>query len=183
LTLGTGIGGGVIIDDRMLVGAHGLAAELGHMKVVPDGPLCGCGKRGHLEAVASGPAIARRAQERLAAGEASALRTASDPDHSVTAEDVGRAALQGDLLARAVIAEAGAAIGAHLANLVHAFNPEVIVLGGGVSQIGTPLFEPIEQALRENVMHAYYLEGLRLEGAALGDDAGLIGAMVLARES
>ena len=183
LTLSTGIGGGVIVDNRLLVGAHGLAAELGHMTVRPDGPLCGCGQRGHLEAVASGPAIARRAHERLAAGEASALRAALDRDRDITAEDVGRAALAGDPLAIAVVAEAGAAIGTHLANLLHVFNPEVIVLGGGVSQIGAPLFGPIEQALRENVMHPAYLEGLRLERAALGDDAGLIGAMVLARES
>jgi len=183
LTLSTGIGGGVIVDNRLLVGAHGLAAELGHMTVRPDGPLCGCGQRGHLEAVASGPAIARRARERLAAGEASALRAALDRDRDITAEDVGRAALAGDPLAIAVVAEAGAAIGTHLANLLHVFNPEVIVLGGGVSQIGAPLFGPIEQALRENVMHPAYLEGLRLERAALGDDAGLIGAMVLARES
>ena len=183
LTLSTGIGGGVIVDNRLLVGAHGLAAELGHMTVRPDGPLCGCGQRGHLEAVASGPAIARRARERLAAGEASALRAVADWDRDLTAEDVGRAALAGDSLAVAVVAEAGAAIGTHLANLLHVFNPEVIVLGGGVSQIGAPLFGPIEQALRENVMHPAYLEGLRLERAALGDDAGLIGAMVLARES
>ena len=183
LTLSTGIGGGVIVDNRLLVGAHGLAAELGHMTVRPDGPLCGCGQRGHLEAVASGPAIARRARERLAAGEASALRAVADWDRDLTAEDVGRAALAGDPLAIAVVAEAGAAIGMHLANLLHVFNPEVIVLGGGVSQIGAPLFGPIEQALRETVMHPAYLEGLRLERAALGDDAGLIGAMVLARES
>lgn len=183
LTLSTGIGGGVIIDDRLLVGAQGLAAELGHMTVNPDGPLCGCGKRGHLEALASGPAIARRAQERLSAGEASVLREGFERGARLTAEDVGRAALAGDAMARAVIAEAGAAIGLHLANLVHAFNPEMIVLGGGVSQIGAPLFDPIRESLRQHVMHPAYLEGLRIERAALGDDAGLIGAMVLAKEA
>jgi glucokinase len=183
LILGTGIGGGVIIDDHLLVGTRGMAAELGHMTVRPDGPMCGCGQRGHLEAVASGPAIGRQAQERVAAGEASMLRAEVDRGRTLTAEDVGRAALAGDALAREVVAEAGAAIGLHLANLVHAFNPEIIVFGGGVSQIGAPLFGPMEEALRRHVMHPAYLDGLRMERAALGDDAGLIGAMVLARES
>jgi len=183
LILGTGIGGGVIIDDRLLVGARGLAGELGHMTVFPDGPLCGCGKRGHLEAMAAGPAIARRAQERLTAGETSSLSGALERGSTLTAEAIAAAALAGDPLARSVIADAGAAIGFHLANLLHAFNPEIIVFGGGVSQIGPLLFEPIEESLRRNVMHPAYLDGLRLERASLGDDAGLIGAMVLAKES
>jgi glucokinase len=182
LTLSTGIGGGVIVDDHLLVGARGMAAELGHMTVLPSGPMCGCGRRGHLEAMAAGPAIARRARERIAEGESSTLAALLGPGAALTAEDVGRAALAGDALAREVVAEAGETIGLHLANLVHAFNPEVIVLGGGVSMIGAPLFESIERALEEQVMNSSYLDGLRLERAALGDDAGLIGAMVLARE-
>jgi glucokinase len=183
LILGTGIGGGVIIDDRLLVGARGLAGELGHMTIVADGPLCGCGKRGHVEALAAGPAIARRARERIAAGAASSLGSGATKAAEITAEDVAAAAIAGDRLAREVLAEAGAALGLHLANLVHAFDPEMIVFGGGVSQIGAPLFEPMEESLRRNVLHPAYLEGLKLERSALGDDAGLIGAMVLAQES
>jgi len=183
LILGTGIGGGVIIDDRLLVGARGLAGELGHMTIDPDGPLCGCGKRGHVEALAAGPAIARRARERIAAGEPSALGSGATRAAGITAEDVAAAALAGDPLAREVLADAGSVLGLHLANLVHAFDPEIIVFGGGVSQIGAPLFEPMEESLRRNVLHPAYLEGLRLERSALGDDAGLIGAMVLAQES
>jgi glucokinase len=182
LTLSTGIGGAVIAADHLLVGFRGLATELGHMTVDPDGPMCGCGHPGHLEALASGPAIARRALELLEAGHPSLLSEHADSPGGLTAEAIGQAAIAGDLLARRVISEAGEAIGRHLANLVHAFNPEVIVLGGGVSRIGPLLFDPLQRALRAHVMHPSYLEDLRLEPAALGDDAGLIGAMVLASE-
>jgi glucokinase len=183
LTLSTGIGGGVIADDHLLVGARGMATELGHMVVQPDGPLCGCGKRGHLEALAAGPAIARRVRERLKAGARSSLRSRLAGGATLSAQDVGEAALAGDALAREVVAEAGEMIGLHLANLVHAFNPEVIVLGGGVSRIGAPIFAAIARSLEAQVMNPSYLDGLRLEPAALGDDVGLIGAMVLARET
>ncbi|MEW6567836.1 MAG: ROK family protein [Chloroflexota bacterium] len=179
LTISTGIGGGVITDGRLLIGANGLAAELGHMTVDPNGPLCGCGLRGHLEAVASGPAIARRARELIESGRPSTLTAQIEPDGGLTAEAVGEAARLGDPLAREVLAEAGEAIGRHLASLVHAFNPEIIVLGGGVTHVGPLLFEPIERALRAGVLHPAYLQSLRLVPAALGDDAGLIGAMVL----
>jgi glucokinase len=182
LTLGTGIGGAVIAGDRLLLGFRGLATELGHMTVDPNGPMCGCGHPGHLEALASGPAIARRALELLEAGQPSVLSEQATSPGGLTAEAIGQAAIAGDLLSRRVVSEAGDAIGRHLANLVHAFNPEVIVLGGGVSRIGPLLFEPIERALHAHVIHQFYLEGLRLEAAALGDDAGLIGAMVLASE-
>lgn len=177
LTIGTGIGGGVIIDGRMLLGARGLGGELGHMTVDPNGPPCACGARGHLEGMACGPAIARAAAQRLAQGAASALRDLPAP---LTAEAIGQAARDGDDLARQVVAQAGEAIGLHLANLVHAFDPEVIVLGGGVAQIGAPLFEPLERALRAHILHPHYLEGLTVLPAALGDDAGLVGAMALA---
>ena len=180
LTVGTGIGGGVIIDGRLLLGARGLGGELGHMTVDPNGPPCACGARGHLEAMACGPAIARAAAQRLAAGEASSLRDLPPP---LTAEAIGRAAVEGDALARQVVAQAGQAIGLHLANLAHAFDPQVIVLGGGVSLIGPPLFEPLERALRAHILHQHYLEGLAVLPAALGDDAGLVGAMVLASDT
>ena len=182
LTIGTGIGGGVISDGKLLLGKRGLAAELGHMNAHADGARCGCGQYSHLEAIAAGPAIARDARQRLQSGEPSSLLSLPGNLASITAQDVGRAALQGDPLARSVLEDAGLAIGRHLASLVHAFDPEVIVLGGGVSMIGPLFFEPIERALRQHVMHPAYLEGLRLAPAELGDDAGLIGAMILARD-
>jgi glucokinase len=182
LTIGTGIGGGVIVEGQLLLGKRGLGAELGHMQVIASGDPCGCGQVGHLEAIASGPAIARAARQRLLSGESSSMSQLPGSPDSVTASDIGRAALQGDPLARSVIEQAGQAIGRHLASLVHAFDPEVIVLGGGVSLIGPLFFEPIERTLRLHVMHPAYLEGLRLVPAELGDEAGLIGAMILARE-
>ncbi len=182
LTISTGIGGGVIIDGRLLIGHRGLAAELGHMTIDRDGPPCGCGQRGHLEALASGPAIARRARELIEQGHPSSLAPRLRAGNPITAEAVGEAALQGDALARQVLAQAGEAIGLHLANLVHAFDPEMIVLGGGVMHLGALLLEPIERSLRSHILHPAYLQDLRLVPAALGDDVGLIGAMVLASE-
>jgi len=179
LTISTGIGGGVIVDRQLLLGAGGLAAELGHLTVQPDGPRCGCGQRGHLEAVASGPAIARKAQERVLAGETSSLAYRSEP---LTAELVGQAAQGGDELAGAVVRQAAAWIGLALASFAHIFNPQAFVLGGGVTQLGPLLFDPIRQTLEDRIMDSAYLEDLRLVPAALGDDAGLVGAMVLAAQ-
>ncbi|OGO14490.1 MAG: hypothetical protein A2Y93_03225 [Chloroflexi bacterium RBG_13_68_17] len=182
LTISTGIGGGVISDGHLLLGAQGLAAELGHMTLLMGGPTCSCGQHGHLEGIASGPAIARRAAERLAAGEASSLRALSTAAEGLTAEAVGQAARQGDTLARLVVDEAAEAIGCHLASLLHAFNPQVVVLGGGVMQIGDLLLPGIEAAMRAQVMHPAFLDGLRIARAQLGEDVGLIGAMALASE-
>lgn len=181
LTWGTGIGGGVIADGRLLLGHRGLAAELGHMQVEPNGEPCGCGQFGHLEAIAAGPAIARNARARIQEGQPSSL--ADQPGaESITGTAVGQAAQAGDALAVAVLEEAAQAIGRHLASLVHAFNPEVIVVGGGVSELGRIVLEPMERALREHVMHRAYMEGLRVVPAELGDEAGLIGALIIARE-
>lgn len=182
LTISTGIGGGVIIDDKLLIGSWGLGAELGHMTVEPDGPICSCGKHGHLEAVASGPAIAKRAMARIEAGEPSSLSEQLQTSESLTAKEVGDAAQAGDPLACEVIEEAAEYIGRHMADLAHAFNPEIFVIGGGVSQLGPLLFEPIERALEANVMSPAYMINLQIAPAALGDDAGLIGAMVLASQ-
>jgi glucokinase len=182
MTISTGIGGGVITDGKLLLGARGLAAELGHMTVDPNGPLCGCGQRGHIEALASGPSIARRAVSALESETESSLHETIQRDGDLDAAEVGEAALAGDRLAKRIIVDTGHYLGAHLANLAHAFNPQVFVLGGGVSQIGPLLFDAIEQALHEHVMDPSYLDGLRVLPAKLGDDAGLVGAMVLASQ-
>ncbi len=183
LTISTGIGGGVIVDGKLLRGSRGLAGELGHMTIYQDGPECGCGQRGHLEAVAAGPAIAQNALERLESGESSILLEMIDDAEPLTAAHVGWAARKHDRLALEVIREAGRHIGNHLASLVHAFNPERIVLGGGVSRIGSPFFDPIEQALHEHVIHPMYVEDLLLVPSKLGDEAGLIGAMVMVSQA
>ena len=182
LTLGTGIGGGVIIDGKLLIGAHGLAAELGHMTVEPDGPICGCGKPGHLEALASGGAIARTAEELLAQGSESTLAEQLSKAAKLTSFDVGQAAIAGDALARSIISQVGEIIGQQLASLAHVFDPEVFVLGGGISQIGDILFNPIRSAFHNYVLHPRYAEHTEVLPAALGDDAGLVGAMVLSSQ-
>lgn len=179
LTISTGVGGGVICDGHLLLGARGIAAELGHITVDPGGPLCGCGQRGHLEAVASGPAIARRAQTLLNEGAKSSL---SDHQGEIKATDVGDAAQDGDPIARQVFDEAADYLGHAMADFAHFFNPDLFILGGGVSQVGPILLDPTRAALERYIMDSHYLEGLRIEQAALGDDAGLIGAMTLAAD-
>lgn len=176
LTISTGIGGGVICDDRLLLGAHGLAAELGHVTVAPDGPMCGCGHRGHLEAFASGPAIARYAAEQIAQGVPSSLAQI----RSLTGRDISMAAEQGDPLAKAALARGATYIGHALANFLTIFNPSIIILGGGVTRSGPLLMEPLRAALVESVLSPEYLQGLVITTASLGDDAGLLGALVLA---
>lgn len=176
MTISTGIGGGVICDDRLLLGAHGLAAELGHVTVLPDGPLCGCGHRGHLEAVASGTAIERYVAEQLAQGVPSSLAEFRTP----SGRDISMAAEQGDPLAKAALARAGTFIGYALGDYLHIFNPSIIILGGGVSRSGPFLIEPLRAAIAEQVISPQYLHGLVITTAELGDNAGLMGALALA---
>jgi glucokinase len=177
ITVGTGIGGGVIINNQLLLGSRGLAAELGHITVIPDGPLCGCGKPGHLEAVTSGPAIARWVEQELSHGIPSLLPV----NRSITAKDVSLAASQGDELAQAALARAGTYLGIAIVDYLHIFNPSLVIIGGGVSQSGESFFSPLRTAMSEHVISKKYLEGLTLTTCALGDDVGLMGALALAQ--
>jgi glucokinase len=179
LTISTGIGGGVISHDRLIQGYHGLATELGHVTVDPDGPMCSCGFPGHIEAFASGPAIARFVNDQMLAGIESSLT----PDPELTARQVGEAALQGDPLACEAFERAGQYLGLAVANFLHTFDPSILIFGGGVTQVGDPLFKPFEESLRKRVFHPRYMEKLIITKAALGDDAGLLGALALARIS
>jgi glucokinase len=180
LTISTGIGGGVITHGQLLTGKSGLAAELGHVTIDPSGARCGCGLHGHIEALASGPSITRTALQRMQEGAQSSLQEMLEKGQEITAKDISQAAEDGDKLALEVITQAGQIFGHHLANLSHIFNPELFVLGGGVSMIGEMFFAPIRQSLEEHVMDPAYLTNLRVVPAALGDDAGLVGAMALA---
>lgn len=185
MTVSTGIGGGVILDNRLLLGARGLAAEVGHILLEPDGPLCGCGQRGCLEALAAGPAITRRAISRLEAGDGagSALRALTGGDLSrLNTALIGQAAQQGDAFSQSLLAEAGHHIGYALASLLHVFNPSIVILGGGVSLVGELLFDSIRAAIRRYAMNDFYWRDVPVVGAALGDDAGLVGAGALAME-
>lgn len=178
ITVSTGIGGGVIIDNQLLLGSRGLAAELGHVTVIPDGPLCNCGQRGHLEAIASGPAIARWVEEELSQGIPSSLST----KQPITAKEVSLAAKQGDELAKAALARAGTYLGIAIADYLHIFNPTIVIIGGGVSQSGEAFFGPLRIAMSEHVLSTKYLENLTLTTAALGDEVGLMGALALAQQ-
>ncbi len=186
MTISTGIGGGVISGGRMVLGGRGLATEIGHMLAVPDGPLCGCGQRGHLEAVASGTALGRVARERLAAGEGQGSRLremAGGVIESVTGAVVGAAALDGDDFATALVVEAGTLLGRTLASLLHAFNPSIVICGGGVSLLGDVILDPVRAAVKKYAMDEEYWRNCPIVLATLGDDGGLVGAAALAMES
>lgn len=176
LTISTGVGGGVIINDRLLQGYHGLAAELGHTTIQVDGPLCGCGQRGHLESFSSGTGIERYVAEQLAAGRASIL----DTKKKNSARMISEAAGQGDALSIEAYQIAGKYLGVGVANFLHAFDPSVVVFGGGVSQSGALLFDSFNVNLKERVIHPKYLDGLVIARAELKDDSGLLGARALA---
>jgi glucokinase len=176
LTLGTGIGGGIIVDDRLVRGSLGLAGEVGHIVVQLDGPRCSCGQPGHLEAIASGPAIARQVRERGGLSEAG-------PGPEATTEAIAAAARGGDPVALSVLGEAARALGAALASLVHIFNPERIILGGGVARAGDFFLESVETVLRSSVMDPAFAEGLRVLPSALGDEAALLGGLALVESS
>jgi len=176
LTISTGIGGGAIVNDQLLQGQRGLAGEFGHVTVMQDGPLCGCGQRGHLEAVASGTGIAHWVAEQLAAGEPSVLSGNPKP----AAKEIGQAAADGDALCVRAFARAGYFMGQGLANFLHLLNPSIVILGGGVSRSGALLMDPLHASLRQHVISPEYLNGLVITTATLGDDAGLMGALALA---
>lgn len=177
MTISTGIGGGVISNGHLLQGFHGMAAELGHMVIDIDGPLCGCGHRGHLETFSSGPAIARYVAEQIGQGMESSLQAGPELNARLIAE----AAFQGDALAISSFERAGHYLGIGVANYLAIFDPSVLIFGGGVSQVGDLLFKPFEASLRRHTFHPRYLEELVITRAALGDDAGLLGALALAR--
>jgi len=176
LTVSTGVGGGVIINDRLLQGHHGLAAELGHTTVQIDGPLCGCGQHGHLESFSSGTGIERFVAEQLKAGRESVLH----PNKKNSAHDISEAAKQGDALSIEAYQIAGKYLGIGVANFLHVFDPSIVIFGGGVSQSGPLLFDSFEVSLKEHVIHPRYLDGLVIAKAELKDDSGLLGARALA---
>ena len=175
LTVSTGIGGGIISGGSLLLGARGYAAEVGHQTLVVEGPICGCGQPGHLEALASGPSIVRNARERLEAGSSSTIPDQGDP---ITGETITEAARAGDELAIKLFAEAGFYIGLGLVNLIHILEPKRVLIGGGVSLAGDLLFEPIRETVYRHVMSPIYRE-IEILPAALGADVGLMGAVAL----
>ncbi|NPV54010.1 MAG: ROK family glucokinase [Firmicutes bacterium] len=179
ITVSTGIGGGIIINGDVYSGSTFVAGEVGHTIIKPDGPQCGCGQYGCLEAMASGTAIARMAREAIAAGEKTMIREIAGGDAGVNAEVVARATLAGDGVALAIIREAATYLGLGVTNLVNILNPEVVVIGGGVSRIGDMLFDTVRTTVRERAVEGAR-EAVRIVPAQLGSDAGIVGAATLA---
>ncbi len=168
-TLGTGIGGGVIIDGKVLHGFNDVAAELGHQVVFANGHKCGCGNLGCIEAYASAPNTVRRMKEALQAGRRSVLKG------NFEAADISRAALQGDELAREIMEETGRLLGVVATNMLHIFNPQMVVFAGGMTAAGDLLLTPIRDEVRKRAFKAS-LEGVQIVFGKLGANAGMIGA-------
>ena len=182
VTVSTGIGGGIIIDDRLYFGASGGAGEIGHTTIDVNGPECVCGNVGCLEVLASGTALAGEAIRRIGDGEKSALiEMVAGKIENITAEEVALAAQGGDSLSLEVIARTAVYLGVGMVNLVHLFNPEIIVIGGGVSKMGDLLLEPVRQVVRERAF-PLLAQAVRIVPARLGDDAGVFGAAIFAFE-
>lgn len=179
-TLGTGIGGGVVLDGKLRLGPLGAAGELGHQTLIPDGPPCGCGNRGCLETLASGPALSAEGVRLMRTGLAPKLYEMAGGDAgAVTPKLMGEAALAGDEAAREAIARIARWLAIGAANVATAVHPQLIVLGGGVAALGDLLLEPLraELALRLRMFPA---ETVRVERSQLGGDAGLWGGVALA---
>jgi len=180
ITVSTGIGGGIIHNGRILTGSTLSVAEIGHMVVDPNGPVCNCGGKGHLEPLASGTAIARIAGEKITQGETSTLSHLCEGDISVlTAEMVTEAARNGDSLANEVIQSAGKYLGMAIASLVHLFDPQVVIIGGGVSNAGGLILEPIRKSMDACLM-ADFVGRTRVVQSELGDNSGIMGAVAFA---
>jgi len=183
VTVGTGIGGGVVTNGVLLRGAFGIAGELGHMRVVPGGVRCGCGNRGCWEQYASGNALVREARELVVSGTPHAARLSElcdgDPDR-LTGLDVTRAAAEGDPAAIELLSDLGTWIGEGAASVAAILDPELVVLGGGVAEAGGLLIDPAVVAFRRQLTGRGHRPEARFALASLGNDAGMIGAADLA---
>lgn len=182
LTLGTGIGGGICIDGKIYHGHRGTAAEIGHMVIDPSGPECGCGRRGCLEAFASGSGLEREARAIIGNDRGSLLYRMCDGDlDRITGEMVSKAAQEGDEAAMRAFKKAAHYLGVGLVNLIHLLDPEVVVLGGGVSHSGHLLLDEVRRVISERGIPGC-VEGTRIVLSTLGRDAGLFGAAAMAWE-
>ncbi|HLY83308.1 MAG TPA: ROK family protein [Acidimicrobiales bacterium] len=182
VTLGTGIGGGIVTNGAVFEGEHGFAGEIGHMVVEPNGPRCPCGKKGCWERFASGSGLGRLAREAAEAGHARRVveLAGGDPD-AVRGEHVTRAAAEGDAEAREVMASFAWWLALGLANLANILDPDCFVLGGGLIRAGTVLIEPTRAAFAELVEAVEHRPHIPIRPARLGERAGAIGAGLLAR--
>lgn len=181
LTIGTGVGGGLVMDRRLIRGARGFAAEFGHIVLDDGGPQCPCGNRGCLEALASGNAIGRAGREAVAQGRPAAHSPLYDHE-GLTGADVTAAAQDGDEAAVAVLAAAGHWLGVGIASVVNALDPEIVVIGGGGMHAGDLLLAPAHDAYHERIVARAYRVVPPVVPARLGNEAGIVGAALLARD-
>ena len=184
LTIGTGVGGGLVLDGRLHRGAFGVAAEVGHMRVVPGGRPCGCGNHGCLEQYSSGTALVRSVREEVASGSLLARgvldRAGGDPER-ITGPLITEAARDGDPFAVEQLATLGRWLGEGIASLTAVLDPAVAVIGGGVSGAGDLLIEPARAAFAKELTGRGHRPVLEIRRATLGNRAGMIGAAALAR--
>jgi len=183
LTIGTGVGGAIVANGELFRGGFGIGAELGHMNFVPKGRLCGCGQHGCLEQYGSGTALLNSAKELVASGseEAKRLKELSDSVPELTGNEVYKAIQEGDPGALRLLTELGSNLGLAVASLVAVLDPEIVVIGGGVSAAGELLLEPIRAAYLEHLPARGFRPELKIVGAQLHNDAGVVGAADLAR--
>ena len=180
VTISTGIGGGIVIDGKVLNGSKGMAGEIGHMTIADEGPPCRCGNQGCWEALASGTALAKAARKRIETGvDTTILSFADGKIENVTAQTVQSAAEKGDPVADELIRKTAYYFGVGLANLINVFNPEMIVIGGGLSNMGERLFKPAHEVVEERAFNRAY-RTVRFVKAALGRDSGVLGAAAFA---
>ncbi|WP_151772871.1 ROK family glucokinase [Streptomyces abyssomicinicus] len=185
ITLGTGLGGGIIIGDKLRRGHFGVAAEFGHMRMVPDGLLCGCGKQGCWEQYASGRALVRYAKQRASATPANAellLSLGDGTPEGIEGKHISTAARQGDRVSVDSYRELARWVGAGLADLASLFDPEAFIIGGGLSDEGELLLEPVRKSYRRWLVGGGWRPVAEVNAATLGGKAGLVGAADLARQ-
>jgi glucokinase len=183
VTLGTGIGGGLLLNGALYRGAHGFGAEIGHFTVERDGPLCACGEHGHWEAIASGTALGRIARELIAKGQGHAiLAAANGAVDDVTGVHVEEAARAGDADAIGILHVYADNVSIGLAGLSNVLDPELIVIGGGLVEMGSLLFDPLQASFMKHIEGAAYRPNIPIVPAQLGERAGAVGAAVLARD-
>ncbi len=178
--LGTGVGGGLVIDGRLRLGPLGAAGELGHQTIIADGHLCGCGNRGCLETLCSGPAIVSEGVRMLKSGLAPKLHEIAEGDpENVTPREMAQAAEAGDENVVDALHRAGSYLGIGIANIVTAIHPELVVIGGGVAEIGDVLLAPARETVARRV-RMFPAETVRIETSKLGGKAALLGGIALA---
>lgn len=184
-TIGTGVGGGCVVDDVLLHGGFGIGGELGHITLDPRGPRCGCGNRGCLEVFASGNALVRNARDLVTSaspmGEALRSRCDGDPD-ALSGSDITALAEEGDPASVELLEEIGTHLGHGIASVCAVLDPRLVIIGGGVSAAGDLLLEPARASFARHLIGRGYRPAPEIVLAALGNDAGVVGAAAIARE-